>query len=47
MISIDVLPLMTGNMAWLNEAFIAGHMPINVDVMHRYWGFGGVRDLER
>jgi hypothetical protein len=36
MISIDVLPLMTGNMAWLNEAFIAGHMPINVDVMHRY-----------
>jgi hypothetical protein len=43
MISIDVLPLMTGNMAWLNEAFIAGHMPINVDVMHRYWGFGGVR----
>jgi hypothetical protein len=36
MISIDVLPLMTGNMAWLNEAFIAGYMPINVDVMHRY-----------
>lgn len=35
-ISIDVLPLMTGNVARLGEAFSASHMPINVNVMHRY-----------
>ena len=36
MISIDMLPMKTGNVARLGEAFIAGHMPLNVDVMHRY-----------